>query len=154
MSVKHQPDGYNTVSPYLICKGAAAAIEFYISNLGAKERMRLAGPGNSVMHAELEIGDTVVMISDEFPEMNAISPETLGGTAVGLLIYTENCDSMIEKSTAAGAVMERPVEDQFYGDRSGTFFDPYGHRWTIATHIEDLTAEEMEKRFAEMSAGE
>lgn len=153
MSVPYKPDGYSTISPYLIASDAAAAIHFYIAAFGATERMRLSGPGDSVMHAELEIGDSVIMIADEFPEMSALGPETIGGTPVGLFLYVEDCDAVVEKAVDLGAILERPAEDQFYGDRTGTLRDPFGHRWTITTHIEDVSPEEMERRMAEMMGG-
>ena len=144
------PEGYHSVTPYLIVKDAAAALEWYTKALGAVEQLRLPGPGGAVMHAEFRVGDSFVMMGEENPEMGAIGPATLGGSGVGICLYVENVDESYGQAIAAGAVEERPVQDQFYGDRSGTIRDPYGHQWTIATHIEDVTPEEMEKRMAEM----
>lgn len=154
MSVQPIPDGFHSVTPYLIVKKAADAIEFYKQALGAEERMRLTGPdGVSVMHAELTIGDSVVMLADENPDMGFLGPESLGGTATGLCIYLEDVDSAFQRALEAGGTELRPLVDQFYGDRSGTFQDPYGHWWTLATHTEDLTPEEIDRRFQEMMQG-
>jgi len=150
MAVKPIPDGYQTVTPYLIVSGAAKALEFYKKAFGAKERMRLASPDGKVGHAEIQIGDSVVMLADEFPQMGAKSPQTIGGTPVGICVYVEKVDSVFKQALAAGGKEERPVKDQFYGDRSGTLIDPFGHKWTIATHIEDVTPEEIGKRMAAM----
>jgi PhnB protein len=150
MSVKPVPDGYHTVTPYLIVSGAAQAIEFYCQALGATERMRLSGPGGAVGHAELQIGDSVVMLADEFPEMGALGPKSVGGSPVGLAVYVEDVDDRFQRAVAAGAKVVRPVQDQFYGDRSGTFEDPFGHKWTLSTHIEDVTPEEITRRFEAM----
>ena len=144
------PEGYHSVTPYLIVKGAARALEFYTKAFNAQELYRLEGPGGSIGHAEFQIGNSRVMIADEFPDMNARSPEALGGSPVGLCIYTEDVDALFKQALAAGAKQERPVVDQFYGDRSGTVVDPFGHKWTIATHKEDLSPEEMNRRMAEM----
>ena len=151
-SVRPVPEGYHTVTPYLIIHAAAQALEFYSRAFGAVEVMRLSGPQGKIMHAEITIGDSRVMVADEFPQMGAISPRSLGGTAVGLAIYVENVDRVFERALASGATMLSPVKDQFYGDRSGTLQDPFGHRWTIATHIEDLTVEEIQKRAAAQTA--
>jgi PhnB protein len=148
MAVKPVPDGYHTVTPYLVVKGAAKALEFYKKAFGAKERVRMPGPGGQVMHAEVQIGDSMVMLADEFPQMGAQSPQSIGGTPVGMCLYVKNADAAFKKAIAAGAKQERPLKDQFYGDRSGTLIDPFGHKWTIATHIEDVTPKEMEKRMA------
>lgn len=148
--VKAIPKGFTTVTPYLIVKNAAEALKFYKKAFGASEIMRFAGPTGKVMHAEIKIGDSILMICDEFPEMKANSPQTLGGTPVGIHLYVENVDAIAKKAVAAGAKVERPVKDQFYGDRSGCFVDPYGHVWNISTHIEDLSHKEILKRFAEM----
>ncbi len=146
------PQGYHTVTPYLVCKGAAKAIDWYKKVLNAQETMRMPGPNGQVMHAELRIGDSVVMLADEFPEMGARSPQSLGGTPIGMMVYVEHCDSVFGRAVEAGAKVERPLQDQFYGDRSGTIVDPFGHKWTIGTHIEDLTPEEMERRSKEFMA--
>lgn len=140
------PDGYHTVTPYLIVKGAASALEFYKKAFGATELMRMPGPNGCIMHAEIQIGDSRIMLADEFPDMKVVSPLTLGGTPVGICLYVKDVDALAKQAIAAGAKVERPVADQFYGDRSGTVVDPFGHKWTIATHKEDVTPEEMHKR--------
>jgi len=150
--VKPIPEGYPRVTPYLIVDGASAAIDFYTSVLGATERMRMAGPNGKVGHAELEIGDSVIMIADEDPEMNAHGPRSVGGTPVSLHVYVEDADRVFERAIEAGAKALRPVEDKFYGDRSGSFEDPFGHQWHVATHVEDVPPEEMSKRAAEAAA--
>ena len=147
---KAQPDGYHAVNPYVICKNAAEMIEFYKRAFNATELFRLNGPGDKVGHAEIRIGDSVVMLADEFPEMNAVSPLTLGGTTVGFCIYVADVDAAYAQALAAGAKADRPVQDQFYGDRSGTVIDPSGHKWTLATHIEDVSPEEMDRRMQEL----
>jgi len=146
MAVKAIPEGYRTVTPYLICAGAAKAIDYYQQAFGAKERTRHEMPGGIIGHAEIEIGDSIVMLADEFPQMNVKGPLTIGGTPVGLCIYVANVDEVFNRAINAGAKVERPLQDQFYGDRTGTLIDPFGHKWTIATHIEDVTPEEMQKR--------
>ena len=143
MAVKPIPDGYHTVTPYLIVQGAAKALDFYKKAFGATELVRMPGPGGKIMHAEVQIGDSRVMLADEFPEMDARGPQALGGTPVGLCIYVENVDALFDRAVTAGAKVLRPVVDQFYGDRSGTVADPFGHKWTIATHVEDVSPEEM-----------
>jgi PhnB protein len=148
------PEGYPRITPYLIVDGASAAIDFYTSVLGATERMRMSAPDDRVGHAELEIGDSVIMLADESPEMDARSPRTVGGTPVSLHVYVEHADSTFERAIGAGATALQQVEDKFYGDRSGSFEDPFGHRWHVATHVEDVPPGEMEKRAAAaMSAG-
>jgi PhnB protein len=146
------PDGYPRVTPYLIVDGATAAIDFYISVLGATERMRMDAPGGKVGHAELDIGDSVIMLADEAPEMEAHAPRTVGGTPVSLHVYVEDVDGVFARALEAGASALRPVEDKFYGDRSGSFEDPFGHHWHVATHVEDVPPDEMSKRAAEASA--
>jgi PhnB protein len=148
MPVKPIPDGYHTVTPYLIVNNAARAIDFYKRAFGATELVRMEQPGGKVGHAEIEIGDSRIMLADEFPEMGARSPESLGGSPVSMLIYVEDVDSRFRQAIAAGAKELRPVKDQFYGDRSGTLADPFGHTWTIGTHTEDVTPEEMDRRMA------
>lgn len=150
MKTKFLPHGYHTATPYLIVRGAAQAIDFYQRVFGAVERMRMPGPGGKVMHAEIQIGDSTIMLADEFPEMNALSPQAIGGSPILLLLYVEDVDAVVSQATAAGATVERPVQNQFYGDRAGTLTDPFGHRWTIATHIEDVPPEELERRMASM----
>ena len=147
------PDGYPRVTPYLIVEGAEAAIEFYGKILGARERMRMPGPGGTIGHAELEVGDSLVMLADEFPDMGALSPKTIGGSPVTLSVYVEDVDAVFEAALDAGATSVRPLEDQFYGDRSGQFEDPSGHRWSIATHMEDVPPDEMEKRMKQAMGG-
>jgi PhnB protein len=150
MTVKPIPDGYHSVTPYLICKGAADAIEFYKRAFCAVETMRLPGPGGAVMHAEFQVGDSRIMMADEFPEMNALAPQSPGSSGVGICLYVDDADAIFAQATAAGAKIQRPIQDQFYGDRSGTVEDPFGHVWTIATHIEDLTEEEIQQRMQDM----
>jgi PhnB protein len=150
MAVKPIPDGYHTVTPYLIVQGAAAAIEFYKKAFGAKELMRMPGPGGKVGHAELQIGDSRIMLADEHPEMGAKGPGSFGGSPVGLLLYVEDVDARFNRAVAAGGKVKKPLADQFYGDRSGTLTDPFGHQWTIATHKEDVAPAEMDRRMKEM----
>jgi len=150
-AVKPVPDGYHTATPYLIVNGAAEAIEFYKQAFGATESMRLEAPGGKVGHAEMRIGDSPIMLADEHPEMGAQSPTTLGGSPISILLYVEDVDARFEQAVAAGAEVVRPVADQFYGDRSGTIKDPFGHSWSIATRKEDLSPEEIGKRFEEMT---
>jgi PhnB protein len=147
-AVKPIPDGYHAVTPYLIIKGAAAAIEFYKKAFGATELFRMPQPDGKIGHAEIKIGDSPIMLSDEHPEMKFLGPQTLGGTPVSLLIYVEDVDSVFAQAIAAGAQQQMPVEDKFYGDRGGSLVDPFGHVWHIATHTEDVSPEEMEKRAA------
>jgi PhnB protein len=146
MPVNHKPDGYHSVTPYLYIRGAANAIEFYKKALGAEELFRLPDKDGRIGHAELKIGDSVVMLADEYPTMKIVGPQTLGGTSVGLLVYVSDVDTIVGRALAQGAKLDRPIQDQFYGDRSGTVVDPYGHKWTIATHVEDVPPEEMEER--------
>ena len=145
--VKAIPEGRHAVTPYLIIKGAANAIEFYKKAFGASELMRMPDPAGRIMHAEIKIGDSRVMMADEIPEMGFRGPQSLGGTPVSLLVYVNDVDAQAAKATAAGAKVTRPVQDQFYGDRSGTLTDPFGHVWTLATHKEDLSPQEIQKRF-------
>jgi PhnB protein len=149
-SVKPIPDGYPQVSPYLVVDGAAQAIDFYTQVLGASERMRMGGPEGRIGHAELQIGDSVVMLADEHPEMGYVGPKQIGGTPVTIGVYVEDVDKTFDAAVKAGAKSLRPVENQFYGDRSGQFEDPFGHRWNIQTHVEDVSPEEMAKRAAAM----
>ncbi len=140
------PENYPRLTPYLHVDGAAAAIDFYTRVLGAVERMRMPAPGGKLGHAELEIGDSVIMLADEFPDMGALGPKSVGGTAVMLMVYVEDVDGVFERALHAGATSMSPVEDQFYGDRSGQFEDPFGHRWNVATHVEDIAPAEMDRR--------
>jgi len=144
------PDGYPRVTPYLIVDGASAAIDFYRDVLGATERMRMPAPGDTIGHAELELGDSMIMLADEAPEVNARGPRATGGSPVLLHVYVEDVDTVFARALEAGAKELRAVGDKFYGDRSGEFEDPFGHRWSIASHVEDVSAEEMEKRMAAM----
>src|SRR5580765_5768964 len=144
------PDGYHTVTPYLIIKGAGDAIEFYQKAFGATELFRMPMPGGKIGHAEIRIGDSPIMLADECPESGARSPQALGGTSVSLMLYVENSDALTVQAVAAGATVIRPIQNQFYGDRSATLTDPFGHQWTIATHIEDVTPEEIDRRLAAM----
>jgi PhnB protein len=152
MPTRPIPEGYHSVTPYLIVTGAASAIEFYKHAFGAKELMRIPHPDGRVGHAELQIGDSRVMLADEFPEMGVRSPMTLGGTPVGIQLYVDDVDAVTTRALAAGAKTLRPVKDQFYGDRSGTLSDPFGHQWTISTHKEDVSLEEMQRRAAAAAA--
>jgi PhnB protein len=151
MAVDPIPADYPRVSPYLCCRGAADAIEFYVAVLGATERMRMPGdsPGN-IGHAELEIGTGMVMLADEFPDHGFLSPHTIGGTPVTVHVYVDDADAVVARAVARGATVTREVTDQFYGDRSGQFLDPWGHRWNVASHVEDVSAEEMARRAAEL----
>ena len=142
------PDGYPTVSAYLCVDGAAEAIEFYKDVFGATERMRMAGPDGKIGHAELAIGDSVVMLADEHPDMGVLGPTAFGGTPVTIGVYVTDVDATFDRALRGGAKEIRPVQDQFYGDRSGQFEDPYGHRWSVSTHIEDVSPDEMGKRAA------
>ena len=152
-AVKPIPDGYPQVTPYLCIDGASAAIEFYGEVFAAAERVRMPAPGGKVGHAELQIGDSVVMLSDEFPETGARSPKAIGGTPVTMSVYVEDVDAVFDRALQRGATAVSPVQDQFYGDRSGLFEDPFGHRWNVATHIEDVPPEEMARRAAEAMGG-
>jgi PhnB protein len=147
--VKPIPDGYHAITPYLIISGAAAAIDFYKQAFGATEVMRMPDPsGQKIGHAELKIGDASFMLADEYPDMGHRSPATLGGTPVSLLVYVENVDQVVAQALAAGAKELRPVADQFYGDRVGMVADPFGHVWSIATHVEDVPSDELLLRAA------
>jgi PhnB protein len=150
MATKSIPDGYHTATPYLIIRGAARALDFYKAAFGAMELFRMPMPGDRIGHAEIRIGDSPIMLADECPEMGAQSPEALGGTSVSLMLYVDDADAMTAQAVAAGATVIRPIQNQFYGDRSATLSDPFGHKWTIATHIEDVSKEEMDRRLAEM----
>ena len=150
-NVQPIPEGYHSLTPYLIVAGAARAIEFYKSVFGATERMRLGGPDGKIGHAELEIGDSLIMLADEHPEMGALAPPTVGGTPVGLHVYVADVDAVAAKAVAAGATLKRPVENQFYGDRLGSLIDPFGHLWHISTHVEDVSPDEIARRAAAMA---
>ena len=147
--VKPIPDGYHAITPYLIISGAAAAIDFYKRAFGATEVLRMPDPsGQKIGHAELKIGDASFMLADEYPDMGHRSPTTLGGTPVSMLVYVENVDQVVAQALAAGATELRPVADQFYGDRVGMVADPFGHVWSIATHVEDVPSDELLLRAA------
>ncbi len=150
MNVKAIPDGYHSVTPYLIVHDAAAAIDFYKKAFGAIERMRLPMPGGRLGHAEVQIDDSVIMLADEHPEMGVKSAKTIGGSPVSLLIYVENVDEAYPKALAAGGKEIRPLTTQFYGDRSGVLVDPFGIQWTIASHVEDVSLEEVQNRMKAM----
>ena len=153
MAVQPIPDGYHSVTPYLIVKGAEAAIAFYQQAFGATEIMRVPMPDGKIGHAEIQIGTSRVMLADEFPEMNALAPPTPGGSGVGFCLYVENVDEVFERAVANGATVQRPLQNQFYGDRTGTVIDPFGHQWTISTHVEDLTPEEIDERMKNADCG-
>jgi PhnB protein len=146
MSAKPIPDGYHSVTPCLIADHAAAAIDFYKAAFGAEEVFRMTMPDGSICHAELKIGDSHVMLGQESPQWGAKSPKSLGGSPVGLCIYLPDVDAAFAQAVAAGATVERPVVNQFYGDRSGSVIDPFGHKWTLSTHVEDVSPAEMHRR--------
>ena len=146
MPVSPIPEGYHSVTPYLVMKNAAAAIEFYKKAFGAVELLRMAAPGGKIGHAEIKIGDSPVMLADEYPDMGFKGPESLGGTPVSLMIYVDDVDKIYPQAIAAGGKEVRPLQNQFYGDRSGTLTDPFGHVWTISTHVEEVPEEELAKR--------
>lgn len=149
-SVPYIPKGYNAVTPYLVIKGAAQAIEYYKTVFGASEVMRMQDPSGRVGHAELRIGDSYIMLADEYPEMNYRAPSQDGSSPVSILLYVEDVDGIVERAVAAGAKILKPVQDQFYGDRSGFIQDPFGHLWGVATHKEDVSPAEMEERMKKM----
>lgn len=151
MAPKNPPPGYSSVTPYLVVDNSAEAIDFYRKAFGAEERLRLEHEGR-VGHAELTIGDSVIMLSDAWPEWGYRSATTIGATPVSLMLYVDDCDAVFNRAVAAGATVRSPVQDQFYGDRSGNISDPFGHQWTIGTHKEDVPPEEMDRRFREMMA--
>ena len=146
MATKAIPDGYHSVTPYLIVNGAAKAMDFYKRAFGAVELMRMARPDGKIGHAEMRIGDSAIMLADEHPEMGYRSPQSLGGAAVSLMVYVERVDDVFGRAVAGGAKELQAIKDQFYGDRSGTLQDPFGHTWTVATHVEDVPPEEMRRR--------
>ena len=153
-NVKAIPDGYRTVQAYLVCHDAARAIEFYTTAFGAQEMFRMPGPGGKVMHAELRLGDSVIMLCDENPQMGMQSPQMLGGTSVNLFLYVEDCDAWFARATAAGCATTMPPMDMFWGDRFCKIVDPFGHAWGIATHKEDVAPDEMERRAAAAMGGQ
>ena len=149
-AVKPIPDGYRTLTPYLIVADGAGAVAFYKQAFGAGERLRLDAPGGKIGHAELEIGDSVIMLADEHPEMGALSPASIGGTPVSLHLYVADVDAVTARAVAAGGKLLHPPEDKFYGDRTSTVEDPFGHRWHLSTHIEDVEPDEIARRAAAM----
>jgi PhnB protein len=151
-TVKAIPDGFRTVTPHLIVKGAAKALDFYRQAFGAKEQVRMAAPDGSIMHAQMQIGDSVIMLVDEKPEMGSRGPQTLGASTVVLNIYCDDADAMFARATRAGATVTMPLADMFWGDRYGQVTDPFGHVWSIATHKKDVTPAEMKKAMEEMFA--
>jgi PhnB protein len=153
MAVNPIPAGYPRVIPYLSVDGAAAAIDFYAAVFGAEERVRMPGPQGKVGHAELAIGDSVVMLADAFPDMGGRTPRDLGGTPVTVMVYVDDVDAVFDRAVKAGAAQERAVEDQFYGDRAGVFVDPFGHKWFVASHVEAVPAAEMARRAAAAMGG-
>jgi PhnB protein len=148
-NVKSIPDGFHAVTPYLTVKNAADAIEFYKRAFGARERMRIPMPDGKIGHAELQIRDSILMLAEEFPEHGSASPQTLEGSPVSFALYVDNVDEAFERAVDAGASVKEPVSDKFWGDRAGCVIDPFGHRWSLLTHIEDVSPEEMKKRMAE-----
>lgn len=150
MSVSAIPEGYHSVTPYLAIDGAEEAIEFYCRAFGATEIMRLP-MGDKLGHAEIKIGDSHVMLSDEWPDMGILGPKARGGATASMMIYVPDVDDAFQRAIDAGATVEKPVADQFYGDRTGTLIDPFGHRWTIGTHVEDVSEETMRERMSEMA---
>jgi PhnB protein len=151
--VRPIPEGYSTATPYLTISGAAQALEFYTRAFGAEELLRMVSPDGRVGHAEIRIGDSRIMMSDEYPEMGGHGPAHFGGTPVAVLLYVEDVDAVVERAVAAGATLAQPVADHFYGDRMGTITDPFGHKWHIATHIEDVPPDELRRRAEEMFGG-
>jgi len=150
-TVKPIPEGYHNVTPYLFVRAAPLAIDFYKNVFGATEIMRMPGPNGKIMHAELKIGDSIVMLADENPQTGMMSPQTVGGFSAGLHVYVENVDAVMQKAVENGAKPLHPIKNQFYGDRSGSLLDPFGHMWSVATHVEDVSSEEMKKRMSAMS---
>lgn len=153
MPVEPIPEGYSTVTPYLIVDDGAAALDFYRKVFRAEELMRMPWPGGRIGHAEFMVGDTRIMLASEFPEMGALSPKTVGGSPVTLALYTENVDELFARALAEGATEVRPLENQFYGDRQGVVKDPFGHTWSLSTHLEDVSPEELARRQKEMFGG-
>ncbi len=153
MAVKPIPDGYHSVTPYLIVRGGSEAIEFYQQAFGATELFRMAAPGGKIGHAEIKIGDSPIMLADEYPDMGYQGPQSLGGSPVSLMIYVEDVDAIFKQAVAAGATIKEALQDKFYGDRIGSVTDPFGHVWHIATHIEDVSPDEMDQRMKAHTAG-
>lgn len=151
VKVKPIPDGYRTITPYLCIKGAAAALEFYKKAFGAVENVRMPGPGGSVMHAEVKIGDSMLMLSDEFPDWGQLGPTSRGGSTCTMMLYVPDCDATFKRAVDAGCNATQAPKDEFWGDRFAKVTDPFGHQWGILTHVEDVTPEEMKKRMAAMA---
>lgn len=149
MSVKPVPDDYPRVTPYLCVDGAAAALDFYVAVLGATERARMPAPGGKIGHAELQLGNSVIMLADEYPDMGFRGPKAVGGTPVTMHVYVEDVDAVFASALAKGATELQAVKDEFYGDRTGQFEDPFGHRWNVSSHVEDVPEDEMAKRAEE-----
>ena len=149
--VKPVPQGYRTATPYLIIDGAAKALDFYKRIFGAVEKMRMPSPGGKVGHAEITIGDSIIMLADEHPEIGARSPRAFGGSGVGIMLYVDDVDVTVKNAVAEGAKLVQKVEDKFYGDRTGTIEDPFGHTWHVGTHKEDVSEYEMKRRMASMA---
>ena len=149
--VKAIPDGYHSVTPYLIIDGASRALDYYKRVFGATERMRMPGPEGKIGHAEISIGDSMIMLADEHPEMGARAPRTVGGSAVSIMLYVNDVDATVKTAVAEGAKLLQPVEDTFYGDRMGTIEDPFGHPWHVGTHREDVPLDELKRRAAAMA---
>ena len=147
------PEGYRTITPYLNVRGAAEALDFYQKAFGAEELYRMNGPDGKVMHAEIQLGDSRFMLAEEMEDWGNHSPSTLGGTSFTLMVYVEDCDAAFQRAIDAGATEVMPVSDQFYGDRSGVVEDPFGHRWNLSTHVEDVAPDEMDRRMREMMGG-
>jgi PhnB protein len=150
--VPHVPTGYHAVTPYLLVRGAAQALEYYKAAFGATEIMRMPAPGGKIGHAEIKIGDSHIMLADENPEMGFVGPQTLGGAGSSILLYVEDVDATFIRAVQLGAKAQREIENKFYGDRAGTLVDPFGHQWTVSTHIEDVSEDEMRRRMASMAA--
>ena len=146
MAVKSIPDGYHSVTPYLIVRGGADAIEFYQKAFGAVELFRMPSPDGKIGHAEIKVGDSPIMLADEYPDMGYKGPQSIGGSPVSLMIYVDDVDTVFNQAVDAGATVKEALADKFYGDRMGTVIDPFGHRWHLATHKEDVSAEEMQRR--------
>ena len=153
MSVHYIPEGYHSITPYLIIDGAAKAMDFYRDVFGAVEVMRMPGPGGKIGHAEMKIGDSHIMLADEHPEQGFRSPKSIGGSGVGIMVYVKDADGCFDVAVKGGAKVIQPPQDKFYGDRSAQIVDPFGHFWTIATHVEDVAPEEMERRLKQMEGG-
>jgi PhnB protein len=149
-TVRPIPEGYHSITPYLVCDGAAKAIDFYKQAFGATELMRMPGANGKIGHAEIKIGDSHIMLADENPELGAKAPKAYGGSPIGIVLYIENVDRVVSKAASAGAKITRPVKDEFYGDRAGTLVDPFGHTWHIHTHMRDVSPEEMKRAMESM----